>query len=173
MTASELADIRQFRVDMIAEYERNRNAPPPDFSAEDLDSACSAIILAGTSRPSQIGEPPDPRIKAANNHFTERAIEIIEDYRKYEYEIGDFIQSRALDVEDFPERVRDSFLNVYRDLSGGNIPLFGDDLFFGLIRRLTKDRPAHKSAIEALLVYYFVRCEVFPWHPGESEEGLL
>ena len=169
MTSNELAEIRQFAKDSKLEFERNRNVPPVEFSANDFDAACKALQLDEHHPPSELHEPPDPHVKARKNHFTEDSVQIIDEYMKYNAEIEEYVETRAVDDEDFPERLRDCFRNVYQALVWSDEPEFGDDLFWGMIYKLTKGHKKNEGSIKALLVHYFARCEVFPWAPGDGE----
>lgn len=169
MTSNELAESRQFARDSKLEFERNRNAPPVEYNANDFDEACKALKLDESHLPSKMKEPPDPHVKARTNHFAEDSVQIIDEYMKYNAEIEEYIATRAVDDEKFPERLRDCFRKVYRELAGGDNPEFGDDLFWGMICKLTKGHKKDEGAIKALLIHYFARCEVFPWVPGGVE----
>lgn len=170
MTSNELAEIERFAEDSKLEFERNRNAPPLEYSADDFEDACAALGLDEYHPPSRVGDPPDPHVKARANHLTEFSRQIIDEYMKYNAEIEQYIASRAVDDECFPERLRDCFRSVYREVAGGDNHEFGDHLFWGVIYKLTKGHKKNEGAIKALLVHYFARCEVFPWKPGGKEE---
>ena len=170
MTSSELSVLSQFAKDSILEFNRSRIAPPVEYCANDFDAACKALRLDECHLPSKIGEPPHPHDKARSNHFSEISLQIIDEYMKYNAEIEEYLSARMADDENFPERLRDCFLSVYHKVAGGEHPEFGDMLFWGLIRELTKGHKKDEGAIKALLVHYFVRCEGFPWKPGGKEE---
>ena len=169
MTSNELAEFRQFAKDSKLEFERNRNAPPVEYCANDFDAACRALNLDEHHPPSKVNEPPDPHVKARSNHLGEFSVEIIDDNMKYNAEIEEYIEARAVDDENFPERLRDCFLKAYREVAGGDACEFGDELFWGIICKLTMGHKKETGAIVALLVHYFARCEVFPWKPGDKE----
>lgn len=169
MTSSEIAEFRRFAENSKREFERNRNAPLIEYSPNDFDAACNALRLDECHPPSRIGEPPDPHLKARSNYLGEFSVQIIDDFMKYNAEIEKYIEARAVDDEGFPERLRDCFLNAYREVAGGDACEFGDALFWGIICKLTKGHKKHEGAIKALFIHYFARCEVFPWKPGGKE----
>lgn len=169
--SSDLDEIRRFMEDRLAEHERTRGKKPRTLSFNDFDQACKALELDGGIDPSTIGHIPDPERKASDNHLTPRVIELLKDDMKYFSEVEDYINSRAIEDESFPEKIRDCFRATYNKLSGSEVnPLFGDDLYFGILHELTGgSRRNYYGQIRVLLTHYFAKCEVFPWHPGEEE----
>lgn len=173
MITHELEKIKRFLMDGMIERERILNSAPPEFSAKDFDDACATLELNDAQQPTPAKNPPDPHIKAKNNHIdTEVVLGIINDYMKYYAGVEQYVEDRSIDDDLFPERLRDCFRRVYFDVVGDDGARFGEELFLEIIRRLTKGKLNHCGPIVALLVHYFARCEVFPLHPGEEEHSI-
>lgn len=172
MATDDLDELEAFFSDSELEYNRVCNRHDFDISDKDLNAACSFLISGGYKKPSRALEPPHPLIKAARNHL-DSSKKTIARWMKLNFVVESYINDRQQDEDHFPERLRESFLAVYDQLAGRrDNRLSGDELFEGIVDELTntEDRLMYRPAVEALLVYFFARCEVFPPKPGEQEE---
>ena len=172
---SDIADWERFRDDHLAEYERVNRNKPVVYSDADIKKAFEILSLRGNvaCKPSQIGPAPDYKVKAANNHLAKKTVDHITELLVYNGCIEKTLDDMVIDDEKYPERLRDSFRAVYnRIVTGRGDCESGDELYWRIVHDVSSGNQEYKGVIEALLVFFFVRCEVFPMMPGEKEIDL-
>ena len=169
---NDLSGIRKYLAGLKTEYERNNRRSLVEFSDRELDDACKALLDKdeGTYDPSAVEDAPEPHRKAKDNSLTDESVKVIDDFLNYNSVVQGYFESIVVDRPDYPEKLRDIFLEKYWKLAKRKVdPLHGDALFKGIIDETTRGKKKYIFPICALLVYFFARCEVFPPKPGEEE----
>ncbi|MBI5498475.1 MAG: hypothetical protein HY904_25965 [Deltaproteobacteria bacterium] len=147
-----------------AEHERwialELDAQVPRVTFKELEATTSAIASSSSPPTQQLTLTRIPE-KMARNGFTQKVRVMLNQALAGAAEVHAFVQHAATYDSEFPERLRDGFLQSYR--AGQNAGLLGDTLFLHLVDFACPKSVdlLDRAAALSVLGYLFSVCEVF------------